>query len=825
MATIPRNRCIHVRLLVSRADGITWVDLTSYLRRAAVSLGDVRAVGTGSPGVDAAVRTLQFTLRNGVDSFSPQDKTSVWNQDAKGYAPLLWPTREVVLQVAIESPGKETSGTTYRVGEVLGAVSSASPTVTLSRRPIKDGTVAVYLNGIVQPESAYVVDYATGTIRFTGLGSASQAATADYTWWSTLFHGYLGDSIPVEKFAVSCEARDPAKLLQDTYIEQKRSYGSADGVPAEMVIQSILDDNLGLGVAALYCPRSPGFMIQPYELGYKSVWDAIQEIAQQIGWWLGYRWDHTAGAMQLTLVEPPRNKSAATADWTLDWEDDIYTHGLDVSDENIRNVVTVTYRDGETGKRTAVTVTDAISIAEYGRRAMGIEEDDTSLIDTQDEAQAFAEAALADLSEMTGTSQVEMPLMPELDVFDGLVVTNPLISSESEFYGVESVEHTLDFGSAPARLRTTVVCCGRIIGSHRRWLRMQTRPGGRGEPMPPYEPDTVAPAIPTGLAATASAETQSDGRLMAWIDLAWGAVADTDLRQFHIQRKAPDREWEPLGIVTGTPGVAGGYRDGGLIVGATYAYRVASADAAGNRSEWSAPASATIPGDTTPPPKPTGLAGQFRHGDAIYSWDPCQAADYRRSKIEIVTSGAVKRTAYTSDNGYTYALEMNQTDHTTPALTVEIRVSHEDYSGNASEHTALEITHTPPVAPSQPTVTPMFAALWIEITPLASDEVVGYYVHITPSDGEGAPLDGAVTAKFRVGRVTTYAYQASPNSRFLVEVSAFDALCEGPKCAAVEAATLYLGVDALEPGSIKSEHIAIGAITEAQTNWKTHLMF
>jgi len=343
--------------------------------------------------------------------------------------------------------------------------------------------------------------------------------------------------------------------------------------------------------------------------------------------------------------------------------------------------------------------------------------------------------------------------------------------------------------------------------------------------VPPEDFDQTPPAVPAGLTATAGGETQSSGYLLAWIDLAWGAVADTDLRQFHIQRQAPDREWEPLGIVTGIPGVAGSYRDGGLIVGATYAYRVASADAAGNRSEWSAPASATIPGDTTPPPKPTGLVGQFRHGDAIYSWDPCQAADYRRSKIEIVTGGAVKRTTYTSNTSYTYALEMNQTDHTTPALTVELRVSHEDYSGNISEHAALEIIHTPPVAPSQPTVTPMFAALWIEITPLASDEVTGYYVHITPSDGAGVPLDGAATSKIRVGRVTTYAYQASPNSHFLIEVSAFDALCEGPKCAAVEAATLYLGVDALEPGSIKSEHIAIGAITEAQTNWKTHLMF
>ena len=134
MSTIPSNRQIYTRLLISRPDGVTWVDLADYLARATVALGDVSAVGTGSSGADAAVRTMQFDVRNAgamlecwpddlaqdetyvigdentvigderdsaaklIDllwgaehewaraSLSPRDRSSAWNQDSQGYA-------------------------------------------------------------------------------------------------------------------------------------------------------------------------------------------------------------------------------------------------------------------------------------------------------------------------------------------------------------------------------------------------------------------------------------------------------------------------------------------------------------------------------------------------------------------------------------------------------------------------------------------------------------------------------------------------------------------------------------------------------------------
>ena len=237
----------------------------------------------------------------------------------------------------------------------------------------------------------------------------------------------LGDNISTTGF---CECRDLAKVLQDTYIEKHQTYGSEDGVPAESVIQKILDDN-DTGVT-LYCPESPGFLILPYELDYQSVWDAINQIANQIGWFIGYRL--VEGEFRLILMEPPRAKS--TVDMLLDYRDDFYLQELEIGDGDVRNVVIVTYRDNETKSRETIKVKDQSSIDAFGRRAMSIEEADTSLINSLLEAERFANAALSDLRDLSATSKIEMPLLPQMDVFVGLGIYNKLVNPSTSFYAV-----------------------------------------------------------------------------------------------------------------------------------------------------------------------------------------------------------------------------------------------------------------------------------------------------------------------------------------------------------------------------------------------------
>lgn len=406
MSTIPNDRQLYTVLWIGRTDG-TWAMLSDCLARARVELGDVSGLGTGGTGGDMPVRRMSLTLRNDGVPLSPHIRSSAWNQLDGQYSPLLWPMREVALDVMLVAPGTT---------------------------PTQDDQVR-------------------------------------------LFWGYLGDAVRVDGDTVVCECRDLAKRLQNTYIETVRTYGSTSGTSAEAVIQQILDDNLGSGAETLYTPTSPGFLLHPYRVEYQSVWDAIQQIASQIGWWLGYRYMPQLGHQYaLTLMAPPRSKNASTADWTLTAADDIYAQPLDISDADVRNVVAVTYKDRVLGKRRTVTASDAVSILEYGRRAMGIEEQDTSLIDTETEALALAQAAIDDLRDMTGTTRIVMPLMPHIELFDGIVVENPLVSDQDDFYGVDSVLHDLDFEGN--RFRTEVIASRRVVGARTRWLRMQTRPGG-----------------------------------------------------------------------------------------------------------------------------------------------------------------------------------------------------------------------------------------------------------------------------------------------------------------------------------------------------------
>src|SRR5690606_18462941 len=57
---VPASRRIRARLNIGLPDGTTWQDVTDYLASAWVSLGDVRALGTGNEGVDERVRTATF---------------------------------------------------------------------------------------------------------------------------------------------------------------------------------------------------------------------------------------------------------------------------------------------------------------------------------------------------------------------------------------------------------------------------------------------------------------------------------------------------------------------------------------------------------------------------------------------------------------------------------------------------------------------------------------------------------------------------------------------------------------------------------------------
>jgi hypothetical protein len=443
---IPTNRQIHAKLEIIRPSGR--VDVTPYLESAEVELGSIEDLGTGT-GADIGVRTLTFTLRN------------------DGQMVRYWGTEDV-LGDSEDILGD--SGDVANLGAILGEGKLARNSFAPRDKTSGWNLVGGKWDPLLWPYRGVVFQVAV-----TAPGMAPNN-------WITLFEGYLGDNITTEPHMVTVRCRDKSKRLQDAYIDTPKTYTGP--MAAETLIQAIINDYVE-NPPRLYCPVASGITFDEMKVEYVSVWDAIQNVAKQMGWFLGYRWN--GSGFVLTFMEPPRSKN--TADFLFNWEDDIYHETLDISDVDIRNVVTVVYRDKATGERKTVTVSNPGSIEEYTKRAMQIEEADTSLIDNYSKAYEFARKCLWDLSELSATDKLDMPLLPELDLFSTFTVTNPLISSTTDFFAVQSVRHSLDFRDQ-GRFRTEVIATGRVVGAKKRWTDMETRPGRPGEPL---DPDRIPP--------------------------------------------------------------------------------------------------------------------------------------------------------------------------------------------------------------------------------------------------------------------------------------------------------------------------------------------
>jgi hypothetical protein len=458
LATIPSNRQVHAKLEVARPDGTTWVDVTDYLVSAEVELGSIEELGTGT-GADIGVRTLTFELKN------------------NGANIYFWLIADIVgdSEDAIGSDIDAIGGSQDDVlpwlstllGEPKWGRNSFAPRDKMSDWNNHGGTWSPLL----------------WPYRPVSLSVAVTSPGVAPTQWARLFEGYLGDNIATDHHAVSVSCRDKSKRLMDAYIDVKKTYTGP--ISAEALIQAIINDYV-TSPPTLYCPVASGITFDEMTVEYVSVWDAIKNVAAQMGWFLGYRWNGSSFA--LTFLEPPRGKT--TADFHFDWEDEIYTETLDINDADIRNALTITYNDKTTQRRETLRYTDFAQLRndeskdEYGGlyRIMQVEEADTSLIDTQVKALSFGEKCIWDLSELSATDKLNLPLLPELDLFSTFTVTNPLISSTTDFFAVQSIRHSLRFGEN-ARFRTEVIATGRVVGAKSKWLDMETRPGRPGKPI------------------------------------------------------------------------------------------------------------------------------------------------------------------------------------------------------------------------------------------------------------------------------------------------------------------------------------------------------
>ncbi len=102
--------------------------------------------------------------------------------------------------------------------------------------------------------------------------------------------------------------------------------------------------------------------------------------------------------------------------------------------------------------------------------------------------------------------------------------------------------------------------------------------------------DVFPPAVPTGLAAVATAA--ENGKAAA-IDLSWQVDGDSDLAGYRVYRLEADGAWQR--ISPAEPVIGPGFHDEHVEAGHTYRYAVTAIDQTGHESERSEPTEETVP--------------------------------------------------------------------------------------------------------------------------------------------------------------------------------------------------------------------------------------
>jgi hypothetical protein len=293
--------------------------------------------------------------------------------------------------------------------------------------------------------------------------------------WKRVFDGKIDGADPGgDAGTLTLRCRDRGAWLQDTEIETLRNYGTSDGAPVQAVMQGIINDNGVPYAPVISTPVDPAWLLHPYTQDKTNVMDAVRALALQIGFDLRYLF-LTDGDVDPVLVfaEPPRTKT--DPDWTFGPDEYTAIPKAEISDDNVRNAVTINYSDLVLGLLQSITRTNAASIAAFHRRWMEVTEAATSNIDTAAEATRLGDAIVADLGEPGITHTMESPYLWFVSINDLCrFLANDVHYDDYQDLAVVGIQHTLEGGHGT----TTLDCRGTPAGAYKRWLSFAGTGGG-----------------------------------------------------------------------------------------------------------------------------------------------------------------------------------------------------------------------------------------------------------------------------------------------------------------------------------------------------------
>jgi hypothetical protein len=296
--------------------------------------------------------------------------------------------------------------------------------------------------------------------------------------WIEMFRGYIDDiDWASQEIVINC--RDKFSRLQDTWIEEETIYSDPDTPEVlEVVLQEIIDDWVA-SPPTLEVPVTPSYLIGDFVATKQSVAKQLILLVDQIGWRIKYLWDEGASEFQLKLVEPQRTKTSS--DFTFGQADYYDITQLGVNIAGVRNAITIFYPDASdldsegTPISKPVTSESPTSIALYGRRWMGITEKATSIIDTDAEAEAMADAIVNDLKFPIMEKIVTMPFFAFVELDDLYTFNaNDVHYSEDQSFSVIGYRHFFSETEIRTELRMKE---GSPIGRFATWYDLSAAPG------------------------------------------------------------------------------------------------------------------------------------------------------------------------------------------------------------------------------------------------------------------------------------------------------------------------------------------------------------
>ena len=563
--------------------------------------------------------------------------------------------------------------------------------------------------------------------------------------WYLFFRGYV-DAVTVNGARVTCNARDPAGILQDTFVEQPTEFPlTQQDEPLHVVLQQMLDELVPENIT-IYTPsgttaqpihpnEAPEFMVrypgpdeERYGLEDESVWSGLQAAVTQAGWFLGYRYHDpddpgTPPDIRLVLLEPPvdagSNTDPATVPGWNHWEygpehDFIISPQAGRTLDYIRNVVEIDYSDDHV-MRPPVIRFDQDSIDRYRRRYMKITRHNCRLVKYEAEAIKMAEWALYDLKDPFGTFSAEGFFEPGMQVFDGITYLDSRISAGFQFMAVQSIRHTLKFGDRPS-FRTRVEGQASVKGGRMKWLWIESRPeadpsikedevGTRKPMIPPQQP--YAESIVGGIGVKF---LRPDTR--RWSDTSLYIIPQNNPEGEYLYTRAKVTHFEVIS---------------GLTLGEYYKAKLINHDESGNSSEPAETdfvvahdypiADLPIPGDPT-----FDAASAYTRTGLRLLWNPTSYAAGYEIRTDTNWGNTANRIARVASSSFTF----------TPAtrdITLYIRAYNANFEYSAN-FDSITRNNPEPAQMSAPTVSHSYYTAIIDFSALVDDTIASYELEI-----------------------------------------------------------------------------------------------